>query len=515
MIEIVWFKRDLRGADHAPLAEAAASGRPVLPLYIVEPALWSAPEASGRQYAFLLECLADLRESLRARGAGLVVRIGDAVEVFGSLHAHFGIAAIRAHEETGLQWSFDRDRRVKRWAAKAGVDLVEYRQHGVWRAAKTRNGWAERWEAMMRAPTLAVPSAIPFAAIAGDETPDASSLGLADDPCQERQAGGRRAGVDALKSFLDRRGRQYRRLMSTPLQGAEACSRISPHLAYGTLSMREVFQAALKARRTHLDAGDGDFAQSISAFISRLHWHCHFIQKLEDEPSLDRRALHPAYEALRTPGPDRAAHVTAWSDGRTGFPFVDACMRSLRATGWLNFRMRSMVMAFSSYHLWQDWRLPAQALARLFTDFEPGIHYAQAQMQSGVTGVNTARIYNPVKQSYDQDPDGIFIRRWVPELIRLPTPFLHEPWRAPPDALAAAGVCLGENYPCRLVDHVRAARAAREQIYSVRRGNDHRMIAKGIVEKHGSRQSGLSRPSRRRRPGRGGARAAQHEFDFG
>lgn len=511
MIDIVWFKRDLRLHDHAALAAAAASGRPVLPLYIIEPQLWRQPEMSGRHYAFLRECLSDLDDALRTRGSALVVRVGEAIEVLSSLHARIGIASLHAHEETGLLWTYGRDRAVRRWARTNGIAFIEHRQHGVWRALRTRDGWARRWEAMMRTPQVPAPEALIRAEIRSDDWPDAPALGLADDPCTERQAGGRGEAMNLLKTFLSDRGRTYRRAMSTPLGGASACSRISAHLAFGCLSMRETFQASEQARLAWRAEGDAHFAQSLASFASRLHWHCHFIQKLEDEPDIERRALHPVYESLRPVTGDHAAIMKAWEEGQTGFPFVDACMRSLAGTGWLNFRMRSMVMAFSSYHLWQDWRLPAQALARRFTDFEPGIHYPQAQMQSGTTGVNVARIYNPVKQSRDQDPDGIFIRRWVPELAHLPTDLLHEPWTAPPGALADRGIVLGHTYPMPMVDHMKAAARAREAIYSVRKGAGFRTKADAIQSKHGSRKAGL--PQTERRPRKPKVKS-QAEFDF-
>ncbi len=480
--------------------------------------MWRQPEMSLRHYGFLAECLVDLDGALAARDAGLVVKVGEAVKVLSDLHSAYGIAAIHAHEETGLLWTYARDRVVRSWAKRADVPFLEYRQHGVWRALSNRDGWARRWEQMMRAPAAPPPEHIRWAAIASDPFPDGLALGLRQEACPGRQRGGRAEALFLLAEFLAQRGRPYRRAMSSPLGGAAACSRISAHLAFGCLSMRETYAAAVRAKDRWRKAGDDVFAQSLHAFASRLHWHCHFIQKLEDAPELERRELHPAYANLRTIGPDHEAVVDAWATGRTGFPFVDACMRFLAATGWLNFRMRSMVMAFSSYHLWQDWRLPAQRLARLFTDFEPGIHYPQVQMQSGVTGVNTARIYNPVKQSHEQDPAGEFIRRWVPELASMPDAFLHEPWSAPVELAAERGIFLGQTYPARMIDHVAAAATARERIYAVRKGEPYRQVADAIEEKHGSRRSGLPSTARRRsRPrqnSRAGNKTRQGTFDF-
>lgn len=489
--QLVWFKRDLRAADHAALTAACATGDPVLPLYIFEPDYWSLPEHSGRQFEFLLECLHDLDEALKARGSGLVIRVGQAAHVFAALHKTCGVAAIHAHEETGLQWTFDRDKTVRDWALRAGVPVREHRQHGVIRGLKQRDGWDRKWEALMSAPRLAPPDAIPASNVPGDPWPTADDLGLAADPCPGRQPGGRRAAIEMLKSFLSDRGRTYRTSMSSPQSAFETCSRLSPHLAFGTLSIRETYQSVISAREKKRAVRDETFTASIDSFISRLHWHCHFIQKLESQTSIESRNLHSAYDGLRdNPAADDPRFV-AWATGQTGLPFVDACMRSLHETGWLNFRMRAMLMSFASYHLWMHWKRPAEHLAALFTDFEPGIHFAQAQMQSGTTGINIPRIYNPVKQSRDQDVDGAFIRRWVPELARLGADHIHAPWEAPEDVLQAAGIKLGERYPHPVVDHIEAARAARAKIHARRGDQTYRQEANAIQDRHGSRKSGI------------------------
>ena len=277
--------------------------------------------------------------------------------------------------------------------------------------------------------------------------------------------------------------------MSSPVTGERACSRISAHLALGALSAREVTQATVLRQATRPVGG---WAGSLRSFQSRLAWRDHFTQKLEDQPSIEIRALHRAADGLRPRVPD-AVRLAAWEAGETGLPFLDACMRYLAATGWLNFRMRSMVMAVASYHLWLDWRATGAVLARRFTDYEPGIHWPQVQMQSGVTGINSIRMYNPVKQGYDQDPTGVFTRAWVPELAGVPNAFLHEPWKWP----GAARL----RYPEPVVDVVTAARAAREAVWGLRRDSGFGADAAQIVKRHASRADGQfvnDRATRRR-----------------
>lgn len=509
-IQVVWFKRDLRVVDHRPLAQAASRG-PVLPLYIVEPELWAQPDASERHWAFISESLAELHADLARLGQPLVIKFGSAVQVLDEAYQMFReIGGVWSHEETGNAWSFSRDLAVSAWTREHGIPWNEIPQHGVIRKLSQRNGWAARWDRQMAEPLTSPPVALepltdPEWASSGHlHLPTAADLRIADrTPCPGRQPGDRTAGLDCLDSFLHTRGRTYRRAMSSPIEGATACSRLSPHLAFGTLSMRETAQATW-IRRAHIKAAgtangaDRGFTGSLQSFTGRLHWHCHFMQKLESQPEIEFEDMHAAYKGLRggatAENETNAARLAAYQAGETGFPFVDACLRSLAATGWINFRMRAMLMAFASYHLWLPWRDTGLHLARLFTDYEPGIHWPQTQMQSGTTGINTPRIYNPVKQGHDQDPTGAFVRTWVPELHDVPDAFAQEPWNWD----GAEGV-IGRTYAPRIVDHVAAAKAARETIWGVRRGQAYRTAANEIQDRHGSRKSGIPNRGQRGR----------------
>lgn len=469
---LLWFKRDLRVVDHPALARAAELG-PVLPVYIVEPDYWALPDVSGRQFALLRESLQDLTKDLAGLGLTLCLRVGQAVDELERLRSATQAQHLVSHEETGNAWTFARDRAVADWARGQGVVWEELAQSGVVRRLNGRDGWAARRNAYLRQPQSLLPTLRAAAPQPGQDWP-----ALRDDDCPHRQRGGRQAGLHCLDSFLTERGREYRKAMSSPLSGETACSRLSPHLALGTLSGREVAQAAAQRQRAIKGTRQG-WVGALKSFQSRLAWRDHFMQKLEDEPEMEWRCLHPAFETLRADPPD-THHLNAWSAGETGLPFLDACMRYLAATGWLNFRMRSMVMAVGSYHLWLPWRETGLHLARQFTDYEPGIHWSQVQMQSGATGINTPRIYNPIKQGYDQDPDGRFTRKWVPELARVPDAFLQEPWRWE----GAARL----SYPRPIVDVPSAARQARDRISTVRRKTGFREAARNVADKHASRK---------------------------
>jgi len=471
-VQVVWFKRDLRVRDHAPLYHAASRG-PVCPLYIVEPELWAQPDASLRHQGFIADSLVDLNRQLMRFGQGLLIEHGDVVDVFEALLKRWGQIEIYAHEETGNGWTFERDKSVRRWAKTRGVLMHEYPQFGVVRGLTNRDHWTRAWNQWMQGDIWATPSRL----VGPESMPESRSIqrpfvgapAFDQTPAPDRQRGGSAIGQSILDGFLNERGINYRGGISSPNKAPRSASRLSAHIAYGTLSLREIVRATHDRQRWAKDQGQTRWRQSLAQFEKRLHWHCHFIQKLEQQPRIEFENMHRGFDGMRENDFDQA-RFKAWAEGRTGYPLIDACMRSLIHTGWLTFRMRAMVTSFASYHLWLHWREPALHLARLFTDYEPGIHYNQIQMQSGTTGINATRIYNPVKQAQDQDPEGVFVRRWIPELN---TP----------------------DYPDPIVDHVEASRLAKSRMKEFRQQAGFRDEARAVYQALGSRK----RPTRKKK----------------
>ena len=484
---LVWFKRDLRWQDHSALVKASQKGF-VRCIYVIEPDLWLQPDAALQHFEFVRESLQILDAYFRSLGGCIEIHHGELPDVLSRIWQDAPFAGLYSHEETGNGFTYARDLKVSAWCKVHGVDWHEFPQFGVVRRLKNRNLWQSEWERHMASPVENVdtlrfwgePNESAFSMVAPSH--------LKHNPPM-RQLGGRVNALKTLHSFLNARSIGYRGGISSPLSAPDACSRLSAYLTYGCISMREVVQQT-RAQIAELPQQASRHRAGLTAFTSRLYWHCHFIQKLESEPEIEWRNMHQGYDDLREQD-FNLEFFEALKEARTGWPMVDACVTMLRETGWLNFRMRAMLVSVAAYPLWLHWRPVGEWLATQFLDYEPGIHWSQLQMQSGTTGINTTRVYNPIKQAQDHDPYGKFVRRWLPHMRHVPDTWLFEPWLMPEQL--KNNLLLSGHIVEPLVDLAAATRESKQRLYAIRKKPEIIDGKKAVIDKHASRKSIQSR----------------------
>jgi deoxyribodipyrimidine photo-lyase len=451
-IALVWLKRDLRTVDHAPLFYAHKTKLPIVFLYCFEPSLQKHFDWDVRHWRFIYQSLQYLKSKLPS----LLWTYEEVMPTLDSLSEHFDIKQIFCHQETGVELTFERDKAISRWCKRRGVDLKQYQHNGVVRGLRQLSEWERLWASYMRRQPFNVDLAqVRYAAIPQDLGLNHELPAGVTQHDRFMQLGGENLAWDILKDFSDHRYFEYCKNISTPSQGKYSCSRLSPYIAWGNISIRSIYQEMMKLIKGAPER------KNLLQYINRLKWHCHFIQKFEMNEEMESKNLLPGLDHLRN-DLDKSLFA-AWKEGRTGFPLVDASMRCVAKTGYLNFRMRALVVSFLTHHLWQPWQEGSKHMARQFLDYEPGIHFSQFQQQAGVLG-SSLHIYNPVKQSKDKDSDGLFIKEWIPELRRLPVHLVHEPWKITDEESEIYGFKIGEDYPRPMVNLVESTQKAESKL---------------------------------------------------
>ncbi len=476
---IVWFRQDLRLQDNPALAAAWRQGGAVIPVYIWDEAGEAAWPLGGASRWWLHHSLRRLDESLRRRGSRLLLRQGAGGAVLAALAKETGATAIywnRRHEPAGRTREFA----ITAALLKQGVGVQGFNSALLFDPDTVRNKagrpfqvFTPFWrhcQTLAVAPPVRLPTGKLPAPARWPTSLELAQLGLLSRlkwPAGLAAAWspGEAAARRRLNKFAAGAMRDYAERRNSP--DTDGTSALSPHLHFGEIGPRQVWAAV---RALSKDSGVFPASRGAQVFLTELGWREFAHHLLHHFPQTPEKPLRPEFAAF--PWRQDAAQVRAWQRGRTGYPMVDAGMRQLSRTGWMHNRVRMIVASFLVKHLRLSWQEGAAWFWDTLVDADLANNTLGWQWSAGC-GADAApyfRIFNPIMQGEKFDPDGGYVRRWVPELRRLPAKFIHQPWAAPAGLLVASGVRLGGNYPQPMVDHGEARAAALAALQSMKAG---------------------------------------------
>lgn len=467
---IVWFRRDLRVRDHVPLQAAAATGAPVVPLFIVDTALIDRLTSDGAAFDFQAECLRDLDQGLAAIGGRLIVRRGTPEAVHTALIEEINPAALyfaRDYEPAARS----RDAVITGLYRQRGIDVLTFADCVMHEPGDLLTGdgkpyvvftpYARAWKRLPVHPPAGMPARLTTPDIASTPIPDAQALGRPVTIPAPMCKGGESAAAARWQQFLDRSVGEYQTGRDHPAE--EGTSRMSPYLRFGCISVRRMFHDC--AERSHTPGPKG--VEGLGKYVDELIWREFYQSVLYHFPHLLESNYREEFNRLPWRFDERT--FTAWREGRTGFPLVDAGMRELHQTGWMHNRVRMVVASFLTKDLMHDWKLGAGVFEEKLLDIETASNNGGWQWAAS-TGVDPRplRIFNPRLQSERFDADGTYIRRFVPELSRIPGKYIHAPHELPPLLQEEYGCVIGRDYPSPLVDHAAASAAYKKAFAAIK-----------------------------------------------